>query len=66
MGREDAQAFETHIARGTPLLFWSRMPVAEIVGDGAKKTLKVSDQRFSDPLVGDRFSMFFPIGVESK
>ena len=66
MGREDAQAFETHIARGTPLLFWSRMPVAEIVGDGAKKTLKVSDQRFSDPLVGDRLSMFFPIGVESK
>ena len=42
------------------------VPVAEIVGEGAEKTLKVSDQRFSDPLVGDRFSMFFPIGVESK
>ena len=66
MGREDAKAFETHIVRGSPLLFWSRMPVAEIVGEGADRTLKVSDQRFSDPLVGDRFSMFFPIGVESK
>jgi inner membrane protein len=66
MGREDAKAFEAHIVRGSPLLFWSRMPVAEIVGEGADRTLKVSDQRFSDPLVGDRFSMFFPIGVESK
>jgi inner membrane protein len=66
MGPEDAKAFETHIVRGSPLLFWSRMPVAEIVGEGTDTTLKVSDQRFSDPLVGDRFSMFFPIGVESK
>jgi inner membrane protein len=66
MGREDAKSFETHIVRGSPLLLWSRMPVAEIVGEGTERTLKVSDQRFSDPLVGDRFSMFFPIGVESK
>jgi inner membrane protein len=66
MGREDAKAFETHIVRGSPLLFWSRMPVAEIVGEGTERTLKVSDQRFSDPLVGDRFSMFFLIGVEIK
>lgn len=66
MGVEDARAFEKHIVSGSALLFWSRMPVAEIVGEGAERTLKVSDQRFVDPLVGDRFSMFFPIGDESK
>jgi hypothetical protein len=42
------------------------MPVAQIVGEGDKKTLKVSDQRFVDPMVGDRFSVFFPIGDEGK
>ena len=34
-------------------LFWSRMPVIE--ADGS--TLIVRDQRFMDPLVGDRFSV---------
>lgn len=66
MGVEDAAAFDKYIVSNSSMLFWSRMPVVEIVGEGAERTLKVSDQRFSDPLVGDRFSMFFPIGVESK
>lgn len=66
MGKQDAKAFEKHIVSGSPLLFWSRMPVAEIAGEGAERTLKVSDQRFADPLVGDRFSMFFRIGDDSK
>ncbi len=66
MGREDVKLFEAHVASGSPLLFWSRMPVAAITGTGAAQRLKVSDQRFSDPLVGDRFSMSFPIAGDSK
>lgn len=66
MGKEDVKLFEAHVASESPLLFWSRMPVAEIIGAGAAQRLKVSDQRFSDPLVGDRFSMFFLIAGDSK
>jgi inner membrane protein len=66
MGPKDAKAFDRYVVSGSPLLFWSRMPVAEIIGEGAKRSLRVSDQRFADPLVGDRFSMSIPIGVESK
>jgi hypothetical protein len=42
------------------------MPVAQIVSEGDRKVLKVSDQRFVDPMVGDRFSASFPIGDESQ
>lgn len=66
MGAEDKTAFETNVVSGSPLLFWSRMPVAQILDEGNKRALKVSDQRFADPLVGDRFSMFFPIGDARK
>ncbi|WP_432815740.1 metal-dependent hydrolase [Sphingorhabdus sp.] len=66
MGVEDKRAFAANVVEQSPLLFWSRMPVAQIVGEGDKKTLKVSDQRFVDPMVGDRFSVFFPIGDEGK
>ena len=34
-------------------LFWSRMPVARFEGD----ELVLTDQRFSDPMVGDRFTV---------
>ncbi len=34
-------------------LFWSRMPVMRVEGD----TLVLTDQRFSNPLVGDRFTV---------
>ena len=66
MGVADKNAFEANVTRGSPFLFWSRMPVAQIVDADNKRTLKISDQRFTDPLVGDRFSMYFPIGDESK
>jgi inner membrane protein len=66
MGVEDKQSFAENVVSGSPLLFWSRMPVAQIVDDGGKQTLKVSDQRFVDPLVGDRFSASFPIGDAGK
>lgn len=66
MGVKDKKAFKANVVDTSPLLFWSRMPVAQIVGDGNKRALKISDQRFADPLVGDRFSTFFPIAEESK
>lgn len=65
-GVEDKQSFAENVVSGSPLLFWSRMPVAQIVDDGGKQTLKVSDQRFVDPMVGDRFSASFPIGDAGK
>ncbi len=66
MGVEDKKAFAANVVEQSPLLFWSRMPVAQIVDEGNKRNLRVSDQRFADPMVGDRFSMTFPIGDESK
>ena len=66
MGVVDKKAFEANVVSGSPLLFWSRMPVARIQNEGIQRTLKISDQRFADPLVGDRFTMSFPIGAESK
>lgn len=66
MGLEDKRAFAAHVVDQSPLLFWSRMPVAQIVNEGDTKLLKVSDQRFVDPMVGDRFSTGFPIGDEGK
>ncbi|MDM8010162.1 MAG: metal-dependent hydrolase [Parasphingorhabdus sp.] len=38
---------------GAAFLFWSRMPVLQGVGS----RITVRDQRFMDPLVGDRFSV---------
>ncbi len=38
-------------------LFWSRMPIMRVDGD----TLIVTDQRFSSPLVGDRFTVRAPL-----
>ncbi|MEO0439992.1 MAG: metal-dependent hydrolase [Pseudomonadota bacterium] len=37
-------------------LFWSRMPIMERTGD----EIRISDQRFDDPLVGDRFAVRIP------
>ncbi len=38
-------------------LFWSRMPVVRPDKEGGKIMMIVSDQRFMDPLVGDRFTV---------
>jgi inner membrane protein len=48
MGNKNATAF----------LFWSRMPV--ITYDEKTNAIVVTDQRFSDPLVGDRFTVRVP------
>jgi inner membrane protein len=66
MGVADKQSFAENVTEQSPLLFWSRMPVAQIVREGDRKALKVSDQRFVDPMVGDRFSETFPIGDDGK
>lgn len=42
-------------------LFWSRMPVAEIRGEGAERKLVISDQRFGNELVRDRFLVSIPL-----
>lgn len=66
MGAVDKRSFAENVTEQSPLLFWSRMPVAQIVSKDDRKALKVSDQRFVDPMVGDRFSASFPIGDESQ
>lgn len=42
-------------------LFWSRMPIFQTQGDA----LLISDQRFSDPLVSDRFTVKVPLRGKS-
>lgn len=44
---KDAKAF----------LFWARMPIVSQRGEGANREIAISDQRFVDPLVGDRFTV---------
>jgi len=66
MGVEDKKAFAANVTAQSPFLFWARMPVAQIIDESDKKGLKVFDQRFVDPMVGDRFSVTFPIGEERK
>jgi len=44
---DDAQAF----------LFWARMPIVSQGGDGASREISISDQRFVNPMVGDRFTV---------
>ena len=46
---------------GAAYLFWSRMPVVQIVGGDADKGLNVSDQRFGNPIVSDRFTVTVPL-----
>jgi inner membrane protein len=46
-------------------LFWSRMPVGRIETKNGKRTLVLSDQRFSNPLVADRFTVRVPLQAKS-
>ena len=45
---------------GAAYLFWSRMPVATVEGQGDERQLVISDQRFGDPRVRDRFTVSIP------
>ena len=50
---------------GTAYLFWSRMPVVQLVSEDTDKRLKVSDQRFGNPMVSDRFTVSIPLDGET-
>lgn len=41
----------------TAFLFWARMPVVSVRGEGNARELAISDQRFVNPMVGDRFTV---------
>ncbi len=47
-------------ADGNAYLFWSRMPVATVEGQGDERRLVISDQRFGDPRVRSRFTTSIP------
>lgn len=49
---------------GAAYLFWSRMPVVQRSGEGSDKNLDISDQRFGNPMVSDRFTVSVPLKVE--
>jgi inner membrane protein len=51
---------------GNAYLFWSRMPLVQIIGDGADKKLNISDQRFGNPMVSDRFTVSVPLDDKSE
>ena len=56
------KALVTGNVDGSAYLFWSRMPVVRITGEGADKKLNISDQRFGNPMVSDRFTVSVPLG----
>lgn len=46
---------------GSAYLFWSRMPVVRLNDDNGNRQLNISDQRFGNPLVSDRFTVSVPL-----
>jgi inner membrane protein len=51
---------EMRIEEGPAYLFWSRMPVVEVEGEGDTRRLVVYDQRFTHALARDRFMISIP------
>ena len=49
---------------GSAYLFWSRMPVVQTVSAGDGKFMNISDQRFGNPMVSDRFTV--SVAIEGK
>jgi inner membrane protein len=46
---------------GAAYLFWSRMPVVRATDADGKRQLVISDQRFGNPMVSDRFTVSVPL-----
>ena len=46
---------------GSAYLFWSRMPVVRLSGEGGKRQLSISDQRFGNSMASDRFTVSVPL-----
>lgn len=66
MDRIWTQALAKGDLDGTAFLFWSRMPVAQFIGKGDDRNIKISDQRFASPLAGDRFTVTVPHVVKDN
>ena len=47
---------------GSAFLFWARMPIVQTADD----EMKLSDQRFGNPLVSDRFTVSVPLKGKSE
>jgi inner membrane protein len=45
---------------GPAFLFWSRMPVVEVMGEGDTRRLEVTDQRFGNSPARERFMISIP------
>lgn len=64
--RADSAAKAVLVGRNTDaraFLFWSRMAV---VVDSDEGQTRISDQRFANPMVGDRFTVILPTKSEQK
>lgn len=49
---------------GSAYLFWSRMPVVRISDERGQRQLNISDQRFGNTMVSDRFTVSVPLKEE--
>lgn len=49
---------------GSAYLFWSRMPVVRISDERGQRQLNISDQRFGNTMVSDRFTVSVPLKDE--
>jgi inner membrane protein len=55
------KAMEADDLDGSAYLFWSRMPVVRVSGEEGKRQFNISDQRFGNPMVSDRFTVSIPL-----
>jgi inner membrane protein len=51
---------------GSAYLFWSRMPVVQMGGNGPDIKMNISDQRFGNPMVSGRFTVSVPLEGDSE
>jgi inner membrane protein len=58
------EALVTGDLDGSAYLFWSRMPVVRLSGGDSQRQLNISDQRFGNPMVSDRFTVSVPLKEE--
>ncbi|WP_430446013.1 metal-dependent hydrolase [Sphingorhabdus contaminans] len=66
MGDAEAVAQMARDKNADAFLFWSRMPVLREQVHGSSNVRVLSDQRFSNPLVQDRFTVAVPVENPEK
>jgi inner membrane protein len=62
MGGTQTEALVKHDVNAAAFLFWSRMPVVR----ASDENISISDQRFGNPMVSDRFTVWVPVQGKSK